>query len=221
MCQVMSFIIHPATQRIRVHDVSGHAETYAHFRLKDTNRPNCYREGHYLPDGTVEVRTIDTDKHTGKELADYIKSKWPTFVKFWNAHAPRKISGDLNLHSLQGAEHLRLPESIGGDLYLHSLQGAEHLRLPESVGGGLDLGSLQSAEHLKLPESIGGWLYLGSLKSAKGLKLPESIGGNLYLDSLKSAEHLNLPKSIGGGLYLGSLSESERQKIRDKGFAVY
>ena len=200
MCQVMSFIIHPATQRIRVHDVSGHAETYAHFRLKDTNRPNCYREGHYLPDGTVEVRTIDTDKHTGKELADYIKSKWPTFVKFWNAHAPRKISGDLNLHSLQGAEHLRLPES---------------------VGGGLDLGSLQSAEHLKLPESIGGWLYLGSLKSAKGLKLPESIGGNLYLDSLKSAEHLNLPKSIGGGLYLGSLSESERQKIRDKGFAVY
>jgi hypothetical protein len=135
-----------------------------------------WREGHYLPDGTIEARVQDNDRATMEECNERIRNRWPSFNLFLS-WALREISKDgvyggwLDLRGLTSAKDLVLPKTIGGWLDLNGLTSAKDLVLPKTIGGGLDLRGLTSAKDLVLPKTIGGWLDLNGLCTEEKRKL--------------------------------------------------
>ncbi|KKN03953.1 hypothetical protein LCGC14_1102490 [marine sediment metagenome] len=203
MCEMASFIFQPCGEvPVKVWELDDHTGTLEHHRVQDADKRDCWREGHYSPQGEIVCRVIVGDSLEATECESIIRARWPRFTDFFSWALLKAQIENLDLAGLTSAEGLKLPGSIGGWLYLNGLTSAEGLKLPGSIRGGLDLAGLTSAEGLKLPGSIGGWLDLAGLTSAEGLKLPGSIGGGLNLNGLTSAEGLKLPGSIGGGLYL-------------------
>jgi len=170
MCEFASGFFKPDTMEVRVWDLSSHSATQEHYGLHDTDRPDSWREFHYLPNGTIECRIIDGDTHTSRECESAMRARWPRFLDF--------LTWAL--------------ASIGDEypccLDLNGLTSAKGLTLSKHVGSDLDLSGLTSAKGLTLPERVGGWLDLNGLTSAKGLTLPEHVGGDLYLSGLTSAE---------------------------------
>ena len=113
MCKFASFFHNPSTGGIRVWDLTGHSETAEHLKL-DENR---WREGHYLPDGTVECRVIETDRYDQIYCNERLKCRFPTFRKFLLWALKQSIGGYLDLRGCD-VKGLKLPESIGGSLDL-------------------------------------------------------------------------------------------------------
>ena len=172
MCQFASFIFNPRTLEVKIYDLGSHAKTFDHFGLVDGAEADCWREGHYRPDGTISCCCLDIDTHLASECEAILRKKWPTFINFFNS------SREL--------------ENYRGSLDLRSLTSAEGLTLPKRVGGWLDLSGLTSAGGLTLPKEVGGSLYLQNLTSADGLTLPKEIGGGLYLSGLSSRDRAML-----------------------------
>jgi len=214
MCQFASFIFNPRTLEVKIYDLGSHAKTFDHFGLVDGAEADCWREGHYRPDGTISCCCLDIDTHLASECEAILRKKWPTFINFFNSSRElENYRGSLDLRSLTSAEGLILPKRVGGWLDLSGLTSAEGLILPKEIGGGLDLRSLTSAGGLTLPKEVSGSLDLRSLTSADGLTLPKEVGGWLDLSGLTSADGLILPKEIGGSLYLSGLSSRDRAML--------
>ena len=193
MCQFASFIFNPRTLEVKIYDLGSHAKTFDHFGLVDGAEADCWREGHYRPDGTISCCCLDIDTHLASECEAILRKKWPTFINFFNSSRElENYRGSLDLRSLTSAEGLILPKRVGGGLDLRSLTSAGGLTLPKEVSGSLDLRSLTSADGLTLPKEVGGWLDLSGLTSADGLILPKEIGGSLYLSGLSSRDRAML-----------------------------
>ena len=161
MCRDLSYFHRPDTGDVCVAVLNSHADTEKQLKLN----LKLWREGHYLPDGTIEARVAPEDRTTAHECAERIRARWPRFVDFF-AWALKTTNQE---------------EKYGNHLDLSGLTSAQGLVLPKTVGGYIDLGGLTSADGLVLPKSIGGSIYLGGLTSAQGLVLPKTVGGNLYL----------------------------------------
>jgi len=116
MCQFMSFFHNPINGDIAVSDVNSHGNTEKELSLN----LNIWREGHYLPDGKVELRVTDKDRMTQKECEERFLTQYPTFVSFfnWTMAKKKKYDDSLDLRSLTSAKGLVLPKEIGGWLYL-------------------------------------------------------------------------------------------------------
>ena len=214
MCQFISFHHNPYTGKIAVYDLESHSNTEEKLKLDKTK----WREGHYLPTGGIECRVVDIDPCTQREANARLKTKFPTFIKFFNyclrkTNQSKTYGKSLDLRGLTSAEGLVLPKEIGGSLDLDGLTSAEGLVLPKEIGGWLYLSGLTSAKGLVLPKKIVRSLYLNGLTSAEGLVLPKEIGRSLYLNGLTSAKGLVLPKEIGGWIYLGGLNKEEKEKV--------
>lgn len=82
MCDFASAFINPATFDVRVHDVLSHENTAIELGLEDGPKPNGWREMHYRPDGEIECRCLEVDKHTSDVCVDVVRQKWPTFSDF-------------------------------------------------------------------------------------------------------------------------------------------
>jgi len=215
MCQLISFFHRPDNGDISVAVLDDHSVTQKQLNLNE----NLWREGHYLPDGTIECRVIDADRKTQKECNERMRSRFPTFISFFNwciekTEQTEKFGGSLGLNGLTSAKFLTLPKTIGGYLGLDGLTSAKFLTLPKTIGGSLGLDGLTSAKFLTLPKTIRGSLYLWGLTSAKFLTLSKTIGGSLYLNGLTSAKFLTLPKTIGG--YLGLNGDVRKEYEKNK-----
>jgi uncharacterized protein YjbI with pentapeptide repeats len=166
MCKMASFIINHKTGKVKVYDLCGHSETYAHFKLTDTSRSE-WREGHYLRSGVIECRTIDGDELTSEQLVTYVKTGWPTFKDFlqWAIKQEIGVSLDLRGCDLKG---ITLPTSIGGYLDLRGCD-LKGITLPTSIGCSLDLSGCD-LKGITLPTSIGCSLDLSGC-DLKGITL--------------------------------------------------
>jgi len=129
MCRFISFWHNPDTGDIKVQDLTGHSETAEALGLAD----KVWREGHYLPDGTVECRVLDTDRKTSKECEDRILSKWPTFIEFWKMCIEKGgvVSGHLDLSDCPGLKSLPENLKVNGPLDLEGCTGLK--ALPENL----------------------------------------------------------------------------------------
>jgi hypothetical protein len=235
MCRLASFFHNPVTGDVVVGVLDHHQATAEKLKLDQ----KIWREGHYLPNGTIEARVQENDRVTQNECNERIRNRWPSFNLFlsWALREsaanevypggldlsgltsakdlvlPKTIRGWLDLRGLTSAKDLVLPKTISGWLDLRGLTSAKDLVLPKTISGWLDLRGLTSAKDLVLPKTIRGWLYLSGLTSAKDLVLPKTIRGWLDLRGLTSAKDLVLPKTISGGLDLRGLSCDERKKL--------
>jgi len=115
MCRTVSFFINARTSEVKVWDLSSHENTAKHHGIRDADRPSeSWREGHYLPDGTIECRPMATDPYKKQEYEASVCAKWPTFIQFLNwALKNCDPLQSLDLYSLQSAEGLTLPEKCG------------------------------------------------------------------------------------------------------------
>ena len=125
MCQLISFFHNPNTGAIKVWDLTGHSETQEHLKLDDTK----WREGHYMPNGKIECRVLDTDKYTEGYCNERLKEKYPTFKSFLQWCLGQSIGGLLDLRGCD-LKGIKLPESIGGSLYLGGCD-LKGIKLPE------------------------------------------------------------------------------------------
>ena len=121
MCKFASFKFKP-TGKVPVR-VAGSLDSHHAIPGDDGTRPNGWREGHYLPTGQIDCRTLDVDRMTGDECRESILARWPLFVDFlrWatkETGQEKHWDGSLYLGGLTSAEGLTLPESVGGFLYL-------------------------------------------------------------------------------------------------------
>ena len=166
MCQFASFFVNPDTFEVKVADLNGHSETARILKLTDGQKPNGWREGHYLPTGEMECRCLDQDTHTSVECRTILLSRWPRFVDFltWALEQETYVPGSLDLSGLTSAKGLVLPKTVGGYLELSGLTSAKGLVLPKTVGGSLYLRGLTSAKGLVLPKTVGGLELRGSVR---------------------------------------------------------
>ena len=135
-----------------MHDLESHGNTEQALKLN----LKVWREGHYLPNGEIELRLTEDDRVDRVEYLNAFKNRFPTFISFLNWTFER-ICKDGN---------------YSGGLDLSGLTSAKDLVLPKTIGGSLDLSGLTSAKDLVLPKTIGGWLYLREdiRKEAKRMK---------------------------------------------------
>lgn len=88
--------------------------------------PKIWREGHYTPDGEIELRLTSDDRVDSVEYKNAFVSRFPTFISFFNWSMEQvvkdgKYSGSLDLRSLTSLpEKIVLPEKISGYLDLRS-----------------------------------------------------------------------------------------------------
>ena len=83
MCRLASFLFQPRTMEVRVADLNSHERTHDILGLRDDGSPSAWREGHYLPDGTVSCAVLDQDPVMAEQAASVITARWPTFERFF------------------------------------------------------------------------------------------------------------------------------------------
>jgi hypothetical protein len=122
VCQFISFFHRPDNGDISVKILDDHSGTKEKLNLDE----NLWREGHYLPDGTIECRVIDTDRVTEKDCNERMKGRFPTFISFANwCFGKNSTFTGLDLSGLTSAAGLKLPSRIGGGLDLRGLTSEE------------------------------------------------------------------------------------------------
>lgn len=98
MCRFASFFHNPLTSEVVVHDLKSHGNTEQALKLN----LKIWREGHYLPNGEIELRLEAGDRVDKVEYCNSFHGRFPTFISFLN-WAFEKICKD---------------EKYGGSLYL-------------------------------------------------------------------------------------------------------
>jgi hypothetical protein len=216
MCQFISFFHNIETSDIKVHDLNSHSNTEEYLKLDKSK----WREGHYLPDGTIIARVLPTDQREEAQCVFKIQQSYPTFLDFFAwalreiTHGEEDYKGDLDLRGLTSLTPGCLPKTVGGSLDLRGLTSLTPGCLPKTMGGDLYLGGLTSLTPGCLPKTVGGYLYLPGLTSLTPGCLPKTVGGYLYLGGLTSLTPGCLPKTVGGDLDLGGLNAKDRELVR-------
>ena len=127
MCKQISFWHRPDNGDLAVKILDHHDATRQALNLNEA----LWREGHYLPDGTIEARVTADDRADAEQCGARIKSRWPTFSEFfsWCLLQPGVLDKD---------------GGYPGDLYLRNLTALpKGFKFPEKIGGGLDLSALR------------------------------------------------------------------------------
>lgn len=113
MCRFISFWHNPLNGDVVVSDLNSHSNTQEALNLNQ----NVWCEGHYLPDGEIELR-----KNPGMRIPENynenFKQRFPDFSSFfnWAIMSTSKngvFIGFLDLSSLTSAEGLTLPKECG------------------------------------------------------------------------------------------------------------
>ena len=133
MCKMASFWHNPITGDLAVYDLMSHSETQKHLELNE----NVWREGHYLPNGTVECRVTDTDRTTQEECDERLKNTYPTFKDFLKWAFTQTVSGWLDLRGCD-LKGITFPQTVSGTLELRGCD-LKGITLPQTVSGTLDL----------------------------------------------------------------------------------
>ena len=79
MCIFISFFHKPGQDEmpnISVWDLNSHSDTSTHLKLNC----NLWQEGHYLPNGEIELRYNDSFNLDKKEYESNFKTLYPTFI---------------------------------------------------------------------------------------------------------------------------------------------
>ena len=124
MCQFASFFHNPLTGEVVISDLNSHGNTEQKLGLNTSICPQHYgqwREGHYLPDGSFELRFDDADRVDKVECKERFINRFPNFISFLNwafKQDTYNTSGGLYLRGLTSAKGLVLPKTVGGSLYL-------------------------------------------------------------------------------------------------------
>ena len=105
MCKLISFWHNPKTGDLEISDLTSHENTRSD---RDLNK-KIWREGHYLPDGTIECRVAPADRETAAECAERVRNQWPTFAKFL-VYAIGKIGNTCD--SLDLSDLTSLPKGV-------------------------------------------------------------------------------------------------------------
>jgi len=152
MCKMASFWHNPITGDLAVYDLMSHSETQKHLELNE----NVWREGHYLPNGTVECRVTDTDRTTQEECDERLKNTYPTFKDFLKWAFTQTVSGWLDLRGCD-LKGITFPQTVSGTLELRGCD-LKGITLPQTVGT-LDLRGCD-LKGITLPQTVSGTLDL-------------------------------------------------------------
>ena len=185
MCKMASFKFRPAgAVELRV---AGSLDEHHNIPGDDGSKPSNWREGHYLPDGTIECRVLDVDKLTADECADKIRKRWPTFTEFFawaieEANDGLTVSGYFDLSGCTGLTALPDGLTVSGSLYLSGCTGLTALPDGLTVSGYLDLSGCIGLTALPDGLTVSGHLYLSGCTGLTALPdgLKSSVGGYIY-----------------------------------------
>ena len=139
MCQFASGFWRPRDFAVRIADLNSHSDTARLLDLTDGDKPDDWREFHYLPAGELRCRGLDIDTHTAAEGEAALRARWPTIGKFltWAFEQDSYVPGDIWLYDLTSAADLpaQWPQRTGG-IHLDSLRSAEGLpaQWPQRTG---------------------------------------------------------------------------------------
>ena len=102
MCQYCSFLHLPATGEVKVKILDSHGETEKLLKLD----PKVWIEGHYLPDGSIDLRLMEDDRVDKVEYETAFKNRFPTFKSFmiWANKQDVTIGSELDLSGLTSKE---------------------------------------------------------------------------------------------------------------------
>ena len=104
MCKLASFLyrIDDGVLDVFVSVLDSHSETEKNIPVDKKN----YREGHYLPDGTLELRKTEEDRWANDEAVALFKTRFPSFNSFfsWSVKNGITIGGGLDLSGLTSEE---------------------------------------------------------------------------------------------------------------------
>ena len=94
-----------------MHDLESHGNTEQALKLN----LKVWREGHYLPNGEIELRLTEDDRVDRVEYLNAFKNRFPNFVSFLNWTFERickdgNYSGGLDLSALTSAKDLALQD---------------------------------------------------------------------------------------------------------------
>lgn len=194
MCETASFWHNPVTGDIRVWNLSGHADTSNHFGLS----AKYWREGHYLPDGTIECRVLDTDPVPETACNERLRQRFPTFWDFlqWALEQPLRSSLDLNYCTLPA--WFRFPEYYAWSINLNRCTLQEGLKLPRSTKGSLHLIGCNLPDGLRLPEFVGYLLEIRNCIPPASIRLPDFVDDWLDFEGSTIPANMQLPKHVGG-----------------------
>jgi hypothetical protein len=179
MCQFVSFKFRPIPELpVRVEK-----SLVSHELIdgRDALNGDGWREGHYLPGGTMECRAQTGDTLTPEQCVTGIKARWPDFGAFlaWalaETGQMEQFSGSLDLSGcdLSKVKTLTLPTSIGGSLDLRGCDLSKVETWPTSIGGSLYLSGCDLSKVKTWPTSIGGYLYLSGC-DLTGIVIPNHL----------------------------------------------
>ena len=185
MCKMASFKFKP-TGAVALR-VSGSLDSHHNIPGDDGSKPNDWREGHYLHDGTIECRVLDVDELTGNECADKIRKQWPTFTEFFawaieEANDGLTVGGSLDLYGCTGLTALPDGLTVSGYLYLGGCTGLTALPDGLTVGGSLYLDGCAGLTALPDGLTVGGYLDLYGCTGLTALPdgLESRVGGCIY-----------------------------------------
>ena len=113
MCQFASFFFRCEPWAVRVADLNSHGNTQEGLGLRDTPRPDGWREGHWLPAGELVCRVLEGDSLTAAEARNAMLAQWPTFVAFlmWAVGQPEYVPNSLDLHGCD-LKGVTLPKNL-------------------------------------------------------------------------------------------------------------
>ena len=150
MCEFASFFHKPDVDgkpEICVWDLNSHAETEEKLNLN----LSIWQEGHYTPEGKIELRFNDNFRFDKAKYTEIFKTRFKTFKDFLKWACTQEIGGSLYLSGcdLRG---ITLPKKTGGYLYLSgcNLKG---ITLPKKIGGALYLSGCD-LRGITLPKKI-------------------------------------------------------------------
>jgi len=149
MCDFISFFHRPDTGDIVVSDLMSHSDTQKKLSLSD----KLWREGHYWPDGTLELRVSESDRTTQQDCEDRFRNRFPKFSDFFNwvlgevcQNGVYPVSLDLiSLTTLDPG--VVLPKKITGSIYMISLTTLDPgVVLPKKITGSIYMRSLTTLD---------------------------------------------------------------------------
>ena len=127
MCRMASFHHKPNMGDIviKIYDLESHGNTEKALKID----PTVWAEGHYLPNGEIELRLNNNMRVDKTEYETKFKNRFPSFISFFNWAVDEGWNSEtVDLYSLKSAEGLKLPSGVK-KVYLYSLKSAEKGKL--------------------------------------------------------------------------------------------
>lgn len=182
MSKMASFFHNPTTGDVRVWDLTGHDETRKKLRLDNSH----WREGYYLPNGTVDCRVSENDNHDGEYYNKRLKRRFPTFYKFFNWALIQEIKPvtTLELYECKYVSEVMLPGSLT-TLELWYCGDVSGMMLPDNLTM-INIRDCDNVSGLEFPASLA-TLCILDCGDISRLKVP----GNITTIEIKKCDNIS------------------------------